>query len=1094
MGDAVRDGVATGEPDQTIDGVEQRRDPCVPELPSAAPRTDYPELVAVERAHYVVSGVLAQGGVGRILQARDLRLGREVAIKELLPQHRDAVRRFEREARITARLQHPAIIHVYEAGVWSGGEPFYAMPMVAGRSLDKVVAERATLNERLGLLPNVIAIADALAYAHSESVIHRDLKPSNVLVGEFGETVVIDWGLAKDVGAPGDPKESLRLPVSSQDTVSGSVVGTPAYMPPEQARGEAVDQRADVYALGALLYKVLAGVAPYLGESSKEVLELVKAGPPPRVHEREPGTPPDLAAIVAKAMAREPIHRYPSASALAQDLKRFQTGQLVAAHRYTTPELVWRGLKRYRVVVAAAVILVVVAGLMFRKVLIEKARAEAGRIAILEERGRTELLAGHAGNALAYLLGAAHDGVTGGARGFQIADAMRPFQAEEKRLVGGPLVAVSPDGNHMITAGIGDVTLWVVTGRDQDAKHLGSFGTVHAVTFDRAGKRVAAGGEDGAVRIWNVDTGTLVAKLGPLGPVNGIGFSPDGTRIVVASRDRTASVWDLATGKRITTSTCHTASVVSASFSPDGTQVVTASEDNSACVWSASSAPDADAVVYAQLRGHTNVVNAAIWTPDGRRVVTAASDGTARVWTADHGKLVVAPLRHERNSVVAVVAISSDGRYVVSAGSDKVARVWELPKLPNTPEEEGGNAAAREVTTLVGHTGPIVAVAFSDDDNLVATAGLDKLAKIWDVTTGRVRATFEHDSAVASVAFASGTRKLITGERGKTGESRIWNAEVSRRLDVDSPLHAIAVTRDGTVAAARNDTNVTLVPRGDLTRDVMTLHGHLGRVSALAFTPDGRYLISGGDDRDLIVWDVKTGQRHATLPGTTTPTLALATSADSTLVAAATGSVVRVYALSDGALLHELADEGTKLQAVAFGANGSVVAGAEDGVIVMWARDGTRLDPYATRRGPITAIAFSLDADRSTVAIAGLTWVLLFHIKAGRLEPLPTRIDESMGLHAVALSEDSTRVITAGTDGAHVWDVATGKLIGTRDDHTLITGLALHDDTLWTASEDGTIDAWDVRVETRPVGVIEREILPKAPWRLDDDDHLQSTH
>src|SRR5260221_5022333 len=250
-----------------------------------------------------------------------------------------------------------------------------------------------------------IAVADALAYAHSQRVIHRDLKPSNVLVGEFGETVVIDWGLAKDLGAAkdGDARESLVFAtrVLEQDTVSGSVVGTPAYMPPEQARAEPVDQRADVYALGAMLYKVLAGVAPYVGESSKEVLELVKAGPPPVVSEREPGTPADLAAIVDKAMARDPKHRYVTAVAFAQDLKRFQTGQLVAAHRYTTPELAWRGLKRYRVWVAAAVVLAVVAAVFVRRIVVEKARAELGRIALLDERGPTEPLEGHAGAALA---------------------------------------------------------------------------------------------------------------------------------------------------------------------------------------------------------------------------------------------------------------------------------------------------------------------------------------------------------------------------------------------------------------------------------------------------------------------------------------------------------------------------------------------------------------------------------------------------------------------------------------------------------------------------------------------------------------------
>jgi len=228
-------------------------------VPAAVPDDDA-ELPVVDRRHYAILGELAKGGIGRVLFARDLRLGRDVAIKELLPKHRDAARRFEREARITARLQHPGIIHVYEAGAWPGGEPFYAMPRVPGQSLDRAVASRTTLADRLGLVANVIAVADALAYAHSEHVIHRDLKPANVLVGEFGETVVIDWGSAKDLGE--EPAASSAAPGAADETASGGVVGTPAYMPPEQARGETVDARADVYAIGALLYKVLTGEAP----------------------------------------------------------------------------------------------------------------------------------------------------------------------------------------------------------------------------------------------------------------------------------------------------------------------------------------------------------------------------------------------------------------------------------------------------------------------------------------------------------------------------------------------------------------------------------------------------------------------------------------------------------------------------------------------------------------------------------------------------------------------------------------------------------------------------------------------------------------
>ena len=197
MGGAEADGqVPAPDLDATIDGAESRGTESSSPRPLPGPivgaMRDYPELLEVDRGRYAIARELAKGGMGRVYEARDLRLGRQVAIKELLPKNRDIARRFEREARITARLQHPSIIHVYEAGVWPGGEPFYAMPVVAGRSLDKVVAEKATLADRLSLLPRVIAVADALAYAHNANVIHRDLKPANVLVGEFGETVVID--------------------------------------------------------------------------------------------------------------------------------------------------------------------------------------------------------------------------------------------------------------------------------------------------------------------------------------------------------------------------------------------------------------------------------------------------------------------------------------------------------------------------------------------------------------------------------------------------------------------------------------------------------------------------------------------------------------------------------------------------------------------------------------------------------------------------------------------------------------------------------------------------------------------------------------
>jgi eukaryotic-like serine/threonine-protein kinase len=204
---------------------------------------------------YLIGGEFARGGIGRILTAHDERFNRPVAIKEPLENSGSAAHlaRFQREAAITARLQHHAIVPVYDAGSATDGRPFYVMKLLSdGRTLKQVVADAPGVEARLALLPNVITVVDAIAYAHSVGIIHRDIKPSNVILGPFGETVVIDWGLAKDLDEQVSADESVPAPYrapTNEFTSAGAVVGTAYYMPPEQARGEAIDHRADVYAL-----------------------------------------------------------------------------------------------------------------------------------------------------------------------------------------------------------------------------------------------------------------------------------------------------------------------------------------------------------------------------------------------------------------------------------------------------------------------------------------------------------------------------------------------------------------------------------------------------------------------------------------------------------------------------------------------------------------------------------------------------------------------------------------------------------------------------------------------------------------------------
>lgn len=318
----------------------------------------------------------ASGGMGRILIVHDARIGRDVAMKELLPGPADAdaatwsrvpspsadpaAARFLHEARITGQLEHPAIVPVYEVGHRADGSVYYTMKYVRGKTLSEAIREADGLEGRLRLLPHFVDVCNAIAYAHSRGVIHRDLKPINIMVGEFGETVLLDWGLAKKIGeeaqegvAPSGPDvEGL----ADFRTLVGQIVGTPAYMAPEQASGaiQAVDERSDVYGLGAVLYELLTGRPPFSGMTKTTTLRAVRRDGPPPVRSREPHAPPELAAVCERAMARRPADRYGAAVALRDEVARFQSGALVQTYRYSAPELAWRFVRRHRTFSIAA--------------------------------------------------------------------------------------------------------------------------------------------------------------------------------------------------------------------------------------------------------------------------------------------------------------------------------------------------------------------------------------------------------------------------------------------------------------------------------------------------------------------------------------------------------------------------------------------------------------------------------------------------------------------------------------------------------------------------------------------------------------------
>jgi serine/threonine protein kinase len=272
---------------------------------------DPPEVV---HDRYLVQGELARGGSGRILSAVDRRTGCAVLIKEPLHDGHTAEQRFLREMRLTARLAHPGIVPVLGSGWWPDGRPFYVMEHVKGASLKSLIGKATTRAARLALVRHLVDAADAVAYAHAAGIVHRDLKPSNLLVDEHGRTVVIDWGLAKDLCALCPSVTELAVVLRRAPVV----LGTPAYMAPEQARGETVGPRADVYALGATLFHVVSGTPPAMGTPREVIAERARNTPTLRAC-----VPPPLRGLIERAMAHDPASRTPGAATLAAELRSF---------------------------------------------------------------------------------------------------------------------------------------------------------------------------------------------------------------------------------------------------------------------------------------------------------------------------------------------------------------------------------------------------------------------------------------------------------------------------------------------------------------------------------------------------------------------------------------------------------------------------------------------------------------------------------------------------------------------------------------------------------------------------------------------------
>jgi predicted Ser/Thr protein kinase len=734
-------------------------------LPGPHTVADLPSLPRVDDSLYAIGTEIARGGMGKILAARDRRLRRDVVIKVTRnPGRVDP--RFEREALITARLQHPSIVRVYDAGVLGDGRAFYAMERVRGDSLEHVLAKATRLRARLALLPHAIAVCDALAYSHSEGVIHRDLKPANVLIGPFGETVVIDWGLAKDVRAE-EPDAAvsaeLRAEADSSLTQHGAVMGTPAYMAPEQARGEPATERTDIFALGALLYNLFTGGPPHRGASSQEVLDAVVGGIRVPIGSAEPELPAELVTIVEHAMAHDPADRYPSAKMLADDLRAYAAGKLVTTHEYSVWQLVRRWIHRYRVTLSvaafAAVLLAVIGLLAVRNVYRERDIARRAQADEKEARVAAETAKDR----------------------FVLEQALAAFETDPSRAAAwlkklGDAGISWPETAALAAKLPAAGLAFELAGHKQD---------VELVAAGHDGKHTASASDDASIRWWDITTRGAVELTGHNGPIEAMAMSSDGVHLASAGTDHQVLLWTLSTGanRRLLG---HANTVRGVAFSPDNTHLASTGEDGSLYLWDVATATGGLLVQYGYslrpviwLDDHTLLVGAfdgavgkvdtitkqAHWykgihhaelrsiaaTPARDYWVMGDEDGRVTLWTSE-GKLLHELTPH--TDVARRALITADGKFAVTCGGDSDVHVYSIPDGSYRPLS--GNSAGVKDIDLSG--------------DLVASAGIDGVVRVWKLDGTLVHAFHGHRAAVKGIAFTG--RHVVSGAEDQM--VRVW--------------------------------------------------------------------------------------------------------------------------------------------------------------------------------------------------------------------------------------------------------------------------------------------------------------------------------
>ena len=1028
---------------------------------------------------YQIEGKIARGGMGVVYRARQVSLKRPVAIKmivggELADQ--EAVQRFHLEAEAAARLRHPNIVSIYDVGIWEH-EHYFAMELVTGGSL----ADRRERSARQ-TAALIAKVARALAFAHDHGVLHRDIKPSNILLDSQEEPRLSDFGLAK------------LLTHDHGLTISSTLLGSPSYMAPEQATLGEVTTAADIYGIGAVLYDLLAGHAPFLGATAVETLRLVvDASPQPL----PPSVPRDLATICAKCMEKDPQARYASARDLAEDLERFGRGEAISARPVSQAELLVRWVRRRPKTAAmvATTILAIFTGIsgvfwQWRKA--EQASAEQAKtLKHLHWKQIGDWLdQGNSAQALAYLAARIRerpDNWQAAMYAMSIVDyssfpiavgaeinpavkltqqaclsptgewiaapatdrSVRVWQASSGQQIrritfDSPVTAVVAGNKyHELTVALQDGRLLLFRSLTDEAELIPrpDLWPISGLAYSTNGSRLLAWGSQHAEM-----HGECSHAWTQAGGISGAALSPNGECVLLWNR-QSAVVYDSISGDEVFKADALNG-FINGTISTNGQRVTLIDDDRGVRTFDVSTQTAYNAIS----RKGQNWRQAAL-NHEGTRVTLSGANNDLFVYDVESAICVSPPMAH--NFYVQSILASADGTRIASLSLDNTARVWEadtgLPIISSLWtggwNRSGSLSMSDNGHILLVHSkpkGPLPDSLITWQGSPVRTASRRKFPS----TEGLGGSGMSADGTLVCLAPSSPFRcQVFELESGKTILDSPTNGEVYVPLISPDKQYCYAFTGNGWLHGWSLATG----------RELWPPRKQSGSIRPAAITPDGQCLVAGHNDGHIRVYDPRTGEVVRTLehPGEI-KTLRFAPGSSSRLFSGGTDQLAHLWDLQTGAKLQTFKGHSDTILSSAWSPDGKTVATASyDTTVRMW--DVASGEPHGKlmfHAGGLSHLEFSPDG-RILGTISRDGTARMWDARTG--DPLIDPITQGQSGEIIRFTADGAAFLLRDLNGFRFYDGQTGEPITRYFTEPLRSGIGM-DCESWRAimNRDGT--------------------------------------